>query len=108
MQQRSVNIIVFLSLLGVLLGVTAMSFHHHDNAFLLPACSLCKVKTSFSGTLNKFKANSSPAALVLSFSVGAILLSPSGPGPDRMTVFVNSQVIDTYPNKAPPLHSSFI
>ena len=104
MQQKRINIIIFLSLLGVLLGVAAMSFHHHDNVFLLKTCSLCKVKTSFSGTLNKYKANSFPAVLILSFSLTAMHLCSSCLAPDQKKHFIDSQIIDTYPNKAPPFH----
>jgi len=104
MQQKRINIIIFLSLLGVLLGVAAMSFHHHDNVFLLKTCSLCKVKTSFSGTLNKFKANSFHAVLIPGFSLTVILLYSSGIVPGRKKDFIDSQIIDTYPNKAPPVH----
>ena len=108
MRRTRINIIVFLSLLGFFLGVTAIAFHHHDNAFLLPACSLCKAKTSFSGTVNKLKANASPAVLILSFSLTAMLLCTSCLAPDRKKHFIDFQIIDTYPNKAPPFHFSFI
>jgi len=104
MQQRSINIIVFLSLLGVLFGVTAMSFHHHDNVYLLPACSLCKVKTSFSGTITKSKADLTSVAAALCPCLVVILLCPSGFVRRQKTDFIDSQIIDTYPNKAPPFH----
>jgi len=102
MRQSRLNVIVFVSLLGFFLGVTSIAFHHHDNAFLLPACALCKVKTSFSGTLSKFKADSSPSVLTLCLLLAVIVLCLSGILPDRKTVFIDSQVVETYPNKAPP------
>ena len=52
--------IVFLSLVGFFLAVLAISLHHHDNSFSLPTCSICKVKTSLSGTFSKIKVDSAP------------------------------------------------
>jgi hypothetical protein len=102
MHQTRIKTVIFLSLLGFFLGVVAISFHHHDKAFLLPTCSICKVKTSFSGTFSKIKLDSAPAVASLCFSLTAIFLSLSGILPDRKTVFVHSQIVETYPNKAPP------
>ena len=95
--------IIFLSLLGFFLGVVVLSFHHHDNTIFRPACSICKVKTSFSGTFSKTKIDSAPAAAALLVSFAAILLSLSGIAPDRKTAFIDSQIVRIYRNKAPPL-----
>lgn len=105
MQQTKIKTIVFLSLFGFFLGAVAISFHHHDNAFLLPACSICKVKTSFSGTFSKIKVDTDPAVASLCFSLTALFLCLSGILPDRKTVFIDSQIVETYPNKAPPFYS---
>ena len=102
MRQTRIKIVVFLSLLGFFLGIVAISFHHHDNAFLLPACSICKVKTSFSGTFSKIKVNSAPVTASISLSLVVIFLCSSGILPDRKTIFIDSQIVETYPNKAPP------
>lgn len=102
MQQVRIKTVVVLSLFGFFLGVMAISFHHHDNAFLLPACSICKVKTSLSGTFNKIKVDSAPGAAIHCLSRAAIFLCLSGILPDRKDVFIDTQIAETYPNKAPP------
>jgi len=102
MQHTRSKTVVFLSLLGFFLGVVALSFHHHDNTIFRTACSICKVKTSLSGTFNKTKIDTAPAAAVLLVSFAAILLGLSGIVPDRKTIFIGSQIIRIYRNKAPP------
>jgi len=102
MYQTRIKIIIFLSLFGFLLGVMAITLHHHDNAFLSPACSICKVKTSLSGTFSKIKIDSAPAVAILCYSLTAIILCLSGIPAHRITVFLDSQIAETYPNKAPP------
>jgi hypothetical protein len=107
MQHPVIKKIIFLSLLGFFLAVLAISLHHHDNSFLLPTCSICKVKTSLSGTFNKIKFDSAPAVAGLHLLLMTIFLCLSGILPDKKTVFIDSQIAFTYPNKAPPsgLHS---
>lgn len=102
MQQTRIKTVIFLSLLGFFLGVVALSFHHHDNTIFRTACSICKVKTSFSGTFSKTKIETAPAATALLVSFAAISLGLSGIVPDRKTTFIDSQVVSIYPNKAPP------
>jgi hypothetical protein len=97
--------IVFLSLFGFFLAVMALSLHHHDNSFSLPNCSICKVKTSLSGTFSKINIDSAPAVASLNLFSIAIFLCLSGIIPDRKTVFIDSQIAVTYPNKAPPFGS---
>jgi hypothetical protein len=97
--------IVFLSLFGFFLAVMAISLHHHDNAFSLPTCSICKVKASLSGTFSKIKIDSAPAVASLHFLLIIIFLCLSGMLPDRKTIFIESQIAVTYPNKAPPFRS---
>lgn len=102
MQQTRIKTVIFLSLFGFFLGIVAISLHHHDNAFLLPACSICKVKTSLSGTCSKIKVDSAPGSAILCLSLAAIFLCLSGILPDRKDVFIDTQTAETYPNKAPP------
>jgi hypothetical protein len=102
MQQPLIKNVIFLSLFGFLLSVLAISLHHHDNSFLLRSCSICKIKTSLSGTFNKVKVDSTPAVVSLHLFSVAIFLCLSGILPDKKTVFINSQIAVTYPNKAPP------
>lgn len=102
MHQARIKIIIFLSLFGFLLGVMAITMHHHDKSFLLSNCSICKVKTSFSGTFSKIKIDSVPAGASFYLSLMTIFLCLSGILPERKTVFINSQTAETYPNKAPP------
>jgi hypothetical protein len=94
--------IVFLSLFGFFLAVMAISLHHHDKTFSLPTCSICKVKTSLSGTFSKIKLDSAPAIASLHLLLITIFLCLSGILPNRKTVFIDSQIAVTYPNKAPP------
>ncbi len=103
MRQIRIRLIVFFSLLGFLLGIASLAFHHHDNDFLRPFCMLCKAKTSFSGTIKKFKVQTTPAPLMFCLFPGAIFICLSGLLPDGGAIFIESQVVDVYPNKAPPL-----
>ena len=105
MHQTKIKNVIFLSLFGFFLAVLAISFHHHDNSFLLRSCSICKIKTSLSGTFNKVKVDSAPAVVSLHLSSIAIFLCLSGILPDRKNVFIDSQIAFTYPNKAPPFKS---
>jgi hypothetical protein len=102
MPHSRIKAIALLSLAGFVLGVMAITLHHHDKAFLLPGCSLCKVKTSFSGTVSKIKADSAPAPAVLCLSLTVILLGVSRILSERNFGFIDSQNNETYPNKAPP------
>lgn len=103
MQHTRIKTVIFLSLLGFFLGVVALSFHHHDNVIFRTACAICKVKTSLSGTFGKTKVDASPAVPSLFFPLAAIILTLSGIIPIAKTVFINSQIVKIYPNKAPPL-----
>jgi hypothetical protein len=102
MQQTRIKTVIILSLLGFFLGVVALSFHHHDNTIFRPACSICKVKASISGTFSKTKIDTAPAIAALLLSLTAIFLGLSGIAPDRKTAFIGSQIVRIYPNKAPP------
>jgi hypothetical protein len=97
--------IVFLSLFGFFLAVMAISLHHHDKTFSLPTCSICKVKTSLSGTFSKIKVDSAPAVASLHILLITTFLCLSGILPDKKTVFIDSQIAFIYPNKAPPFRS---
>jgi hypothetical protein len=97
--------IVFLSLPGFFLAIMAISLHHHDNSFSLPTCSICKAKTSLSGTVSKVKIDSAPIVTSFHLLLTTILLSLSGILSDKQTVFIDSQIAVTYPNKAPPPRS---
>jgi hypothetical protein len=94
--------VVFFTLFGFFLAVLAISLHHHDNSFSLPTCSICKIKTSISGTFSKINIDSAPAIAGIHLFSMLILLCLSGILPDRKTVFIDSQIAVTYPNKAPP------
>ena len=104
MQQTRINTAILITLIGFFLGMMAISFHHHDKALLLPGCSICKAKTSLTGTLNKIKDHCAPAALVLFIPLTAILPGLTGVAPTQTNAFIHLQVVETYPNKAPPCH----
>ena len=97
--------IVLLSMAGFFLAILAVAFHHHDRSFLLTSCSICKVKTSISGTFNKNKIDSPPAVAVISLGSAAIFLSSTLVVPENTAICMSSQVGYIYPNKAPPARS---
>ena len=105
MHQTGRNKVIFLSLFGFSLAVMAISLHHHDNSFSRPTCSICKVKTSISGTFSKIKVDSPPPVAHLHLLSIAIFLCFSGILRDKKTVFIDSRIAVTYPNKAPPFIS---
>ncbi len=104
MHQTQIKNVIFLSLFCFFLGVMAISLHHHDNTFLLPTCSICKVKTSLSGAFSKINVDCAPAIAILCLSLSAIFLCLSGIPLDRKTVFNDSQIVENYFNKAPPFN----
>lgn len=97
--------IIFLSLTGFILAITAVAFHHHDNSFLLRNCSLCKVKTSISGTFSKNNVDSTPAADGFHLSSMVIFLFLSGIINAGKSNFIDSPIAFSYLNKAPPARS---
>ncbi|HNY96004.1 MAG: hypothetical protein GYA67_11025 [Smithella sp.] len=102
MQKTRTQAVIFLSIIGFSLGVFAMSFHHHDGAFIWPACSICKVKASLSGTFNKVKADTVSCAAMLCLLLVQISLCVCRILPAGRTAFIPSQIVEIYPNKAPP------
>ena len=102
MKQDRINTIVFLSLFGFFLGVVVISFHHHGDVFLLPACSICKVKTSLSWSVNKIKIDSVPVSSKEYLWLTVIILCLSGIAPKGKNIFFHSRIVKTYPNKASP------
>jgi len=94
--------VVLLSMTGFLLAILAVAFHHHDNSFLLPSCSICKVKASISGNFGKNKIDSPPAVAVISLGSVVIFLSATIVVPETTISFISSQIANIYPNKAPP------
>jgi hypothetical protein len=105
MHQTLIKKIVLLSMAGFFLAILAIAFHHHDNSFLLTSCSICKVKTSLSGTFSKNKIDVAPAVAAISLGSAAIFLSSSAVVPGTTTIFISYQVAYIYPNKAPPARS---
>lgn len=94
--------IILLSLAGFLVSMIAITLHHHDNAYLFPSCSLCKVKTVFPGTVHKIKADTDSLALSPLHSLTSFFLPLSCILTDQITAFISFQTIETYPNKASP------
>jgi len=94
--------IVFISLMGFFLAVLIVSLHHHDNSFGSPTCSICKLKASLNGTFSKIGGSSAPAVASIHLLLIVIFLCLSGILHDKKTLFIDSQIAVTYPNKAPP------
>jgi hypothetical protein len=97
------NKIVVLSLFGFILAVLAIAYHHHhDGSFLLRSCTICKVKTSISGTFNKYKIDSTPVAAIGHLLPVASPLHSTGTIQNRNFFTIDSRIAFPYPNKAPP------
>jgi len=94
--------IVLISLMGFFLAVLVVSLHHHDNSFGSPNCSICKLKASLNGSFSKIGVGSFPPGASLHLLVITIFLCLSGNLNDRKTLFIDSQIAVTYPNRAPP------
>lgn len=97
--------IVLLSLSVFFLAILAVAFHYHNNAFFLTACSICKVKTSITGTMSKYKIDPTPAAAVISIGLTAVFPLFAAVIHENTTLFISSHIADIWPNKAPPVRS---
>lgn len=102
MHHSLIKKIVLLSLSVFFLAILAVAFHHHDNAFLLTSCSICKVKISNSGTMSKNKIDSAPALTVISLGLATVFPLLATAVHENTTIFISSQTADIWPNKAPP------
>jgi hypothetical protein len=105
MHHSRIKRIILLSLSVFFLAILAMAFHHHDNTFLLTSCSICKVKTSISGTMSKYKIDSAPAVTVVSLGLVVVFPLLATVVHENTTIFISSQIAYIYPNKAPPVRS---
>jgi hypothetical protein len=106
MHHSLIKRIILLSVAGFFLAILAVAFHHHDKTFLLPSCSICKVKTTASGTMSKNKIDSAPAVTVVSLlDLAAVFPLLATVVHENTTVFISSQIASIYPNKAPPVRS---
>jgi len=105
MHHSLIKRIVLLSVAGFFLAILAVAFHHHDNTFLLTSCSICKVKTSISGTMSKNKVDSAPAVTVVSLGLAAVFPLLATVFRENTPIFISSRVAYIWPNKAPPFRS---
>jgi hypothetical protein len=94
--------IVLLSVAGFFLAICAVAFHYQDNKFLRTSRSICKVKTTNSGTMSKNKIDSAPAVTVVSLDLAAVFPLLATAVHENTTIFISSQIGSIYPNKAPP------
>ena len=88
-----------------MLAILAVAFHYHDNAFLLRSCSICKVRTTASGTVSKNKIDSAPAVTVITVGMATVLPLSTTAVLENTTIFISSQTASIWPNKAPPVRS---
>jgi hypothetical protein len=105
MRHSLIKKIILLSLTVFFLAILAVAFHHHDKAFLLTSCSICKVKTSNSGTMSKNKIDSAPTVTVVSLGLAAVFPLLANVFYENTTSFISSQTAYIWPNKAPPVRS---
>jgi hypothetical protein len=104
-RHRIIRNILLLSISCFFLAVLAIAFHHHDNAFWLRVCSICKVKTSISGTISKQTIDLIPAIALLHLQPTAILPGLCGAAPNRPSEGPCFRPAFIFPNKAPPVLS---
>jgi hypothetical protein len=98
--------ILLVSLSAFFLSVLAIAFHHHDTAFWLSACSICKAKSALSGTVSIYKIDSVPAAgEAIRRGPVAGLAGVSGWVPDFRSGHIPFPPGIPFPNKAPPVLS---
>ena len=97
--------ILFLSLSCFCLAILLVAFHHHDSAFWLRACSICKVKSSVSETINNQQIDPAPAVAAIGVGPAAVLTGLSGIAPDPTSEIAHFPTVITFPNKAPPVRS---
>jgi hypothetical protein len=87
------------------LGAVALALHHHDAFFQLKRCAICKAKTSFSSTLNKFKADSPLTMAAVNHCSGDIYFTLARITFHHQTPFIASRLPNPFLNKAPPFIS---
>jgi hypothetical protein len=102
MNRNLIRHILFLSLSSFCLALLSMAFHHHDNAFRLPTCSICEAKTSLSGTTGKFKADSGLSAAIGGHGPVPIPADDAGKAVDSLSLPVPCSSSFRLFNKAPP------
>lgn len=107
MHHSLIKKIVLLSLSGFFLAILAVAYHHHNNAFFLASCSICKVKTSIYGTMSKYKIDSASVVTALPPGLAEVFPLFATVVHENTTIFIFSQTADIWPNKAPPVRSSF-
>jgi hypothetical protein len=105
MNHSLIKRIALVSLSGFFLAICAVAFHYHDNKFLRTSRSICKVKSSISGTMSKKQVDSAPAVAIVSLGLEAAFPLLATVIHQNTTIFISSQVDHTFPNKAPPVRS---
>jgi hypothetical protein len=83
----------------------AVAFHPDDNTFLRRSRSISKVNTSIPGTISKSKTDSAPAVMVTSLDLASVFALLAAASHQNTTIFISSQVVYIWPNKAPPVRS---
>ena len=97
--------IVFISLTIFFFAVLAVAFHPDDNTFLRRSRSISKVNTSIPETISKSKTDSAPAVMVTSYDLVSVFALFATVAHENTNIFISSQIVDIWPNKAPPVRS---
>lgn len=100
-KQFLIKEILLLSIAGFLLVVVAGAYHYDDKTFLLRSRTVFKVKT-FAGSMGKNKIASAIALSVPPPGLSSVVLSLTAVLQGTATVFIPSQVVYLYPNRASP------
>jgi hypothetical protein len=87
------------------LGVISLAMHHHDPIFRLKSCTICKAKTSLSGTLNKDNADTPLVMALVNHCPEEIHFTVFRMEFHYRTPFIASLLPNPFLNKAPPLIS---
>ncbi len=98
-------IVAIPALLGFLLAVTAVAYHHHDASFRLPTCSICNVKTSLSGGSIKHGIDTANPGAVAAEAAAGIALPFIGRVSDIQSVSLEFLTPHPHSNRAPPAYS---
>ena len=105
MHHSRIQRIVFVSLTVFFLALFAVAYHLDDNTFLRRSRSICKVKTSIPGTMSKSKIDFAPTAMVISLDLAVVFALLATASNGNKAIFISSQVVYIWPNKAPPVRS---
>lgn len=103
MQRSQIKKIILLSLFGFFLAIIAVAFCYDDNAYLARSRSISQVRNVSPGAGIKIKVDCNPACIFASLRLSDIIILSTPLVAIKTTIFIPSQVVCIFPNKAPPV-----